>query len=385
MFALHRFGRLRKAGGLLLASSALATYGLATTGPASATGSAHYTIVYEAQLTGASNGAPAAPEAPAAFKAAFAGQPVTVDVCDDQGTTTGNIDCEHEAVTDHAAAYVVTQSNEDQSLVDSANIPVVGVANDTSPQSFDLSAQQGLFAGMAVALEKRGCKRLGTVIVEGGQSYANQSAKAVKWQSVTDSFIALAAPDLSPDIAKLVQAHVQCIDLATIGSQIGQALTAIKQANLHVPIAVPGIVVTPQVQSSLGSLGNGLIMVESTPALNSPAVAKVAKKMHAVSKSITVDANSLDSWAIAIIIQDAAVNIHGAVTNTTLLAALNKLRGAATDGLYPPISMKPQPNPAALRDFDTYVQTFILHNGKLTQPSGFFNVGPEINVALTNS
>ena len=78
-------------------------------------------------------------EAPQAFKAAYAGTPVTINVCDDQGTTTGNIDCEHEAVADHAAAFVVTQASQDQSLVDASNIPVVGVANDTSPQSFDVA------------------------------------------------------------------------------------------------------------------------------------------------------------------------------------------------------------------------------------------------------
>jgi hypothetical protein len=47
--------------------------------------------------------------------------------------------------------------------------------------------------------------------------------------------------------------------------------------------------------------------------------------------------------------------------------------------------MKPQSNPAALRDFDTYVESAILENGKQTKPSGFFNIAPQINTALTNS
>ena len=364
-----------------MAGAATATYSSVTM-PTVGAATPKYTVVFETQLSGASNGAPAAPEASQAFKAAFAGAPVTIDVCDDQGTTTGNIDCEHEAVVSHAAAFVVNQSNEDQSLVDQANIPVIGVANDTSPQSFDVSGQQGLFAGMAVALQKAGCKRIGTAIAEGGQSYAAQVANAEHWQSVTDAYLPLGAPDLTADIAKLVQAHVQCVDLATIGSQIPQALIAMKQANLHVPVAVPGIVVTPEVQRSLGSLGNGLILVETTPSLSSPSVANVAKKLHA--KGITVDAASLTSWATALIIEDGAANVQGSVTNTSLLNGLNKLRNARTDGVYPSISMKPQSNPVTRRDFDTYVQTFILKNGNLTQPSGFFNVAPEISVALKN-
>jgi hypothetical protein len=348
--------------------------------PALAAANTKYTIVYETQQTGGGGSGVNAPEAPRAFKAAFAGKPVTINICDDQGTSTGNIDCEHEAVADHAAVYVVTGANEDQSLVDSAGIPVVGVANDTSPESFDLSAQQGLFVGMAVALQKMGCRRLGTIIDEGGQSFATQVAKAVKWKSVTNAFIPLAAPDLSPDIAKLVQAHVQCVDLATLGTQIPQAMTAMKQAGLKVPVAMPGVILTPAVLASLGPLSNGIIEVESTPALNSPAVLKLAAKMH----GIKVDANSLDSWAIAKFIQDGAKVVHGQVDNRSLLRALNSLRNADTDGLYPPISTKPQSNSAALRDFDTYVQSFVLHNGKPTHPSGFFNVAPQINVALSN-
>jgi hypothetical protein len=362
--AIRRTAGLAAAGGLILSAGLLGTL------PASAHEDAKgpsYTIVYETQLSGsaADRGVEAA-EAPQAFKAAYAGSPVTIDVCDDQGTTTGNIDCEHEAVADHAAAFVVTQ------------------ANDTSPQSFDVSAQQGLFAGMAVALQKKGCKNIGQVIDEGGESYGDQVAKAVKWQSVTDAYIPLSAPDLSPDIAKLAQAHVQCIDMAMLSTQIPQALTAVKQAKLSVPIALPGVILTPSVISSLGSLGNGLVEIISTPPATSPAATAVAKKMHAVNKGIKVDDASLDSWAIARIIQDGAANVHGSVTNTSLLAGLNKLRNASTDGLLPPLTMKPQSNPAALRDFDTYVESAILKNGQQTQPSGFINIAPQINTALTN-
>ena len=161
-------------------------------------------------------------------------------------------------------------------------------------------------------------------------------------------------------------------------------MTAVKQAKLSVPIALPGVILTPSVISSLGSLGNGLVEIVSTPPANSPAATAVAKKMHAVNKGITVDDASLDSWAIARVIQDGAANVHGSVTNTSLLAGLNKLRNASTDGLLPPLSMKPQSNPAALRDFDTYVESAILKDGQLTQPSGFFNIAAQINTALTN-
>ena len=344
-------------------------------------GSAPYTVVIDDQLTGStgSGAGGAQPEAFSAFKAAMAGKGVTVDVCDNKGTTTGNIDCEHQAVSDHAAVFAPLNANLDQSLVDEAGIPVVGVANDTAPQSFDISAQQGLFVGMGVALAKKGCKRLGIVIDEGGQAPAAQTAAAAKWQSVTDAFIPLAAPDLSPDIGKLVQAHVQCVVAASLDSQIPQIVTAMQQAHLKVPTAFPGIILTSQVLASLGSLSNGLIAVESTPSPTSGAVANVTKKMHAVNKSIKVDAASLTACALAKIIADGAAGVHGPVTSASMLAALDKLQNASTDGLLPPISMKPQAKASDRRDFDTYVQSFVLHNGKLTDASGYINILPQLN------
>lgn len=364
----------------LVAAGLLFTVCGATSGPAFGSPAGRgpsYTVVYETQETGTPALGVISPEAVAAFKVAFAGTAAHVVVCDDQGTTTGNVDCEHQAFADSAAAFAVTQADEDQSLVDEANIPVVGVANDTSAQSFDISAQQGLFVGMAVALHKRGCKRVGQVIDEGGESYAAQVAAAVPWQSVTDAYIPLAAPDLTPQLAKLTQADVQCVDVATLPTQVPQVLTAMNQDDLKVPTAIPGIIVTPSVLTSLGSLANGLIEVVSTPDPSSSSVSGVAAKLRA--HHIPVDAASLDSWAIAQIIQDGAAKVHGTVTATKMLSALDSLRHASTDGVLPPLSMRPQPHASDRRDFDTYVQSIVLQNGKPTQPSGFFDIASPLN------
>ena len=373
---IRSFGSVLAACGLVLAAC---SWGEPASASVRASGPS-YTVVVDDQITGStgSGAGDAQPEAFAAMRAAL-GKSVTVDVCDNQGTSTGNIDCEHQASSAHAAVFVPLNANLDQSLVDQAGIPVVGVANDTAPQSFDISAQQGLFVGMGVALAKKGCKRLGIVIDEGGQAYAAQTAKAAKWQSVTDAFIPLAAPDLSPDIAKLAQAHVQCVAAASLEAQIPQILTAMAQAHLKVPTALPGITVTNQVMKSLGSLANGLILVESTPSPTSAAVATVTRKMHVVNKGLKVDSASLTGWALARLVQDAAAQVHGPVKSASMLAALDKLRNASTDGLLPPISTAPQAKASDRRDFDTYVQSFVLKNGKLTDASGYFNILPQLN------
>ncbi len=87
----------------------------------------------------------------------------------------------------------------------------------------------------------------------------------------------------------------------------------------------------------------------------------------------------MTAWALAKLIQDGAAEVHGPVTSASMLAGLNKLRNASTDGLLPPISTTPQAKASDRRDFDTYVQSFVLQNGKLTHPSGYFNILPQLN------
>jgi hypothetical protein len=66
-----------------------------------------------------------------------------------------------------------------------------------------------------------------------------------------------------------------------------------------------------------------------------------------------------------------------------MLTALDKLRNASTDGLLPPISTTPQAKASDRRDFDTYVQSFVLQHGRLTDASGYFNILPQLN-AISN-
>jgi hypothetical protein len=370
----------RLAGGSVLAG-ALLVGGVGLSGPVgAATHGSPYTVQFDITESGSQT---LFPESPPVAKAAFHGTSGTLVTCDDQATASGNLDCEHQAVSNHVSAVIEGTSNQDQSVLTAAGIPVIGVANDTSRNSFDLSAAQSFFVGMGVALHNKGCKRVGVVIDEGGQPEAAQLAKAEKWQSVTDAYIPVTSSDVSSYVAKLAQANVQCISMASLGSQIPQILTAIKQSGLKVPIALPGVILNPQITSSLGSLSNGLLEIVSTPdpAAHSATVTKVAKEIHALDPSAKVTSAALDAWAWSKVIEDAASTIHGPVTSASMLKALNGLRNAQTDGLNPPLSMIPGPNAADKRDFDTNVLTYVLKNGKPTGTGTFLNVGTELNAA----
>ena len=82
------------------------------------------------------------------------------------------------------------------------------------------------------------------------------------------------------------------------------------------------------------------------------------------------------------IILDAAANIKGPVTAASMMTSLNHLRDANTDGIIPPLSMIPRSPANDHRDFDTNIQTYKIENGRLTAPSGWINVGAELDRAV---
>jgi len=318
-----------------------------------------------------------------AFQAAFHGTNAKLIVCDDKDTAAGNLICQHEAAQDHVVA-ILAAHQENESVANQAGIPVVGVTDGTTPVSFEVSGAPALFAGMAVALYNKGCRKLGFVATEGAQIYETQVAKAEPWQSVTTSFVPINAPDLSAPVATMSSAGVQCIAETTLPAQIVQLVTAVHQANLKVPVIVPGIIVKPQIIQSLGSLADGVLEVVSSPdpSFPTPAITAVTNKIKAYDPTAAVQQTELLGYVFAQIILDAAANIKGAVTASSMMTALSNLRDANTDGIIPTISMVPRSVANDRRDFDTSIQTYTIENGHLTAPSGWFDVGPELDRAV---
>ena len=236
---------------------------------------------------------------------------------------------------------------------------------------------------MAAVLHKGGCQRVGVVIDEGGEKYAAQVAKALKWQSVTESFIPVTAADLSANVAKLVSGKVQCVAAASIPSQLPQIMIAMKQANLKVPTAVPGAILSSAVMSSLGSLSKGLIEVVGAPDPDG-AVGCGGRREQAdprrqpEDQDLAVQPRRLGN---AKIIQAASRNIHVPVTASSMRSALNHLRNVSTDGLFPPLSMMPLPIAGDQRNFDPYVIAYTLEKGRATKSTGYLNVEPELKAA----
>jgi ABC-type branched-subunit amino acid transport system substrate-binding protein len=318
-----------------------------------------------------------------AFQAAFNGTKAKLIVCDDKDTPAGNLICQHQAVQDHVAV-IIPGHQVDESVANQAGIPVVGVTDGTTPVSFEVSGAPALFVGMAAALYNKGCRKLGFIATQGANIYETQVSKAEPWRSVTVAYMPIEAADVSAPIAKMSSAGVQCLAEVSLPAQIVQVVTAVHQANLKIPVIVPGVIVTPQILQSLGGLANGLLEVVSSPDPSIPnaAVAAVTQKIKAYDPSAVVQQTELLGYALCQIVLDAAANINGPVTASSMTTALNNLRNASADGIYPPISMIPRGPANDRRDFDTNIQTYTIENGQVTAPSGWINVGAQLDLAV---
>jgi len=373
-----RVGRLVVLGLAMSLVLALCSFSSAS---AAGSGGSTYSVMLENILSGAQASATA--DSTPAFQAAFHGTKAKLIVCDDMGTNAGNLICQHQAVQDHVAA-ILAAHQVDETVANQAGIPVVGVTDATSRVSFETSGAPALFAGMAVALYKQGCRKLGFVATEGAEIYQTQVSKAEPWKSVTTSYLPIASPDVTAPIAKMKSAGVQCIAEVSLPAQITQVVTAVHQANLKVPVIVPGIIVTPQIIQSLGSLANGMLEVVSSPdpSFSSAAITAVTKKIKAYDPKATVQQTELLGYVFAQIILDAAANIKGPVNASSMMKSLNKLRNANTAGIIPTISMIPRVPANDRRDFDTNIQTYKIENGRLTDASGWINVGTQLDRAV---
>jgi hypothetical protein len=352
---------------------------VATSAESAASASAQpYEVMVAGSLTGAA--AYTTPEIVAAVEGAFRGvKGVKVVSCDDQQMSSGGLACEHTAVTDHAAAVIVGANSyvgQNESLLTQAGIPAIGVTDATSANSFAVESSAGLYAGIGVGLSKAGCRRLGILYLDGTDFLSNAIIGGAKWQSVTEAAIPFNAPDLTPSIAKLAEAKVQCIAISVEPNTVIQAMIAIKQDNLKVKVGMVSALLDPQVLSALGKQANGVISIEGQidPSVKSPVLTQITKDMAAIDHRQPVTTAAVLAWASAKLVIDARAHIKGAVTAASMMKALNGLRNASTDGAIPPFSATPLTNPAYVRFFNHFAIDYVIENGKPKALTGFYDL-----------
>lgn len=329
------------------------------------------------------------PEVVPAVKGALRNHPnITVITCDTKSDSAAADQCEEQAVQDKVAAVIIGFSDigQDQSILTSAGIPVIGdaEADSKATTAFSLANGNVEYYGIGIGLAEAGCKSYGTLYLDGTDVLANaiKAGAATKGlKEAARAAIAANAPDLAPAVAKLTAANVDCIALSVVPTQVVQAVTAIKQTGKSIRVGAVSAIFLSQVISSLGSSLNGAIsinQVRNVPDSAAPGSAMVQADMAAEDPKAPITQLAVIAWASAQLILDALPSISGPVTASSMLTALNGLRNANTFGMTPPVSMTPLSNPLYARMFNPYAINYTIENGQSTSSGGFYNLTPAL-------
>jgi hypothetical protein len=327
------------------------------------------------------------PEIVPAVKAVLNSVPnVTVEQCDTKGDAGSAASCERTAVQDGVAVVIVGFGaiGQDQAILTKAGIPTIGDTDTTSPTAFALANGYPLYTGIGTGLVKAGCKKIGTLMLDGTGALADSIKKGAETAGGAEAAraaIPANAPDLAPAIATLRGKNADCIALSVIPTQVVQAVTAIAQSGSPLKEAAVSAILTTDVIKSLGSAANGIIAIDPTydgGDSTSPAIASMQAGMHAIDPKAAYSQLAVVGWAAAKLIVDALPAVQGPVTPTSMLAALNGLRNASTDGVMPPFSAIELPNPAYKRAFNHFGINYVITDGKLKRQGDFYDLGPAL-------
>jgi hypothetical protein len=307
---------------------------------------------------------------------------VQIETCDTKGTAAAALACEQKAISDKvdAVIYGFGYITQNQALLNKAGIPVIGEADTTSADSFASSSAQAEYIGIGIGLAKAGCKKLGTIYLDGTNYLADYIKKGMESQGgaeVARAAVAVNAADLAPGISKLTGSGATCIAVSLTPTGAAQALIAIKQSGHPEIVGGVSAVFSEQLLKSLGAaLTNGLISVDQqlNPADNAPGIAQIKADIASQNSTEPVTQIGIISWVAARLVAAALPKIQGPVSASSLLTALNGLRNVDMDGVIHPWSSIEQTNPAFKRLFNPYGITYTINNLQATKNGDFFSL-----------
>jgi hypothetical protein len=307
---------------------------------------------------------------------------VQIETCDTKGTAAAALACEQKAISDKvdAVIYGFGYITQNQALLNKAGIPVIGESDTTSADSFASSSAQAEYIGIGIGLAKAGCKKLGTIYLDGTNYLADYIKKGMESQGgaeVARAAVAVNAADLAPGISKLTGSGATCIAVSLTPTGAAQALIAIKQSGHPEIVGGVAAVFSEQLLKSLGAaLTNGLISVDQqlNPADSAPGIAQIKADIASQNSTEPVTQIGIISWVAARLVAAALPKIQGTVTASSMLTALNGLRNVDMDGVIHPWSSIEQTSPAFKRLFNPYGITYTINNLQATKNGDFFSL-----------
>lgn len=265
------------------------------------------------------------------------GHKLNLTTCDDQFDPNTAENCAREAVSDHDVAVLTSFSTYPEQVIPiiaAAGIPLLygqvdATLQGTSPDSFPLNAGSAAYFDLGLVAVKDGCTKVGAVVAanpatEYGETWLEQGVKQAGGTVVQSSAGVTQADFLAP-VANLVSEKVGCIVPVTAPNQGVEIAQATKQQAPQMPIfAVSEEYGTSQLQS-LGSQGDGIVLVGQNYRVTDTSQAVVKQieadfKQYQPSIPLT-DVEGLQAWAAVDAFSQLAASIKGSITAATVAAA----------------------------------------------------------------
>jgi ABC-type branched-subunit amino acid transport system substrate-binding protein len=327
------------------------------------------------------------------------GKLLKLEFCYDQGDPNLSASCARQAVSDHDAVVMTpVELNADSILpiLAPAHIPYFGnlpLSPDdfTSPDSFPLAG--GLpadYGGVGVLLATHGCKKIGVIYnsqvnTEAGLPFIDQGATANGAKVVASVGLAAGSTTVSPQVAEVESKGADCIAVAIDPNQGPPVVQAVRQSGKNVTVGGITGSFPNSLLATLGSAGNGILLSggEALPSDTSiPQIAQMLAtcKRYEPNSPQPSSAYAVLGWADAqILINNVLPAVKGAVTGSSVTAAIQQLKNATTGviGPYTADLKAPLPNYPRLKNYGA--QFYRVENGVPQLISkGFVDLAPSL-------
>jgi branched-chain amino acid transport system substrate-binding protein len=306
---------------------------------------------------------------------------------DDQGNP-GNSEAAVKTLvqSDHAIA-LVDLTNLDEgwaSYVQSANVPVIGAGNSTTPFFMNPDfypegqTEDALFASIIEAAKAAGASNLELIYCaeavqcQEGIAPLKQTGTALGLPVTIASEVSASAPNYTAQCVTAQQAHVTAVFVADIFTVVNKVAANCAQQGYHPKYIVDGLDLAPNFTSVNGDLYapvSNLPYFASTSATQTMNAA-FDQYFPGLRKSSDFNEQFLGLWASGLLLQDAAkaggLGANGSTpTSAQLIQGLQSLKGDTLDGLAPPLTFAAgQPHPVHCW-FES-----AMHNGAFTLTQG---------------
>lgn len=202
----------------------------------------------------------------------------------------------------------------------------------------------------------------------------NNGAKAAGGSVVSKAAIAANAPDVSPAIAKLTGAGVDCIALSVTPPQVPQAIIAISQTGVKVKVGGVDAIFPAPIIKALGRLSEGALVfaAQSNADDVSPIMSKIKADMAPFDGSALLTQQAVTSWAAGRLVANAVPTVKGPVTAASLLVGLNGLQNLDLDGVMT-VSLSGQKSAAYKRLVNAKSLMYVIKDGLPRRSGEFFD------------